>query len=162
MTVLIDLQNDDGLEGVPTVDDLLLWVEASLRQPYDCLEQTIRIVDKAESQTLNRQYRGKEVPTNVLSFPADVPHIEYQCLGDLVICAPLVTIEAEQQGKIAREHWAHLVVHGMLHLQGQDHQNGQDAEKMEALEVEILSTLGYSNPYNIIASNFTGSRSDNG
>lgn len=148
MTITIDLQNDDELAGVPAAIDFLPWVDASLQQSYDSLEQTIRIVDKSESQALNAQYRGKKVPTNILSFPADVPHIEYQCLGDLVICAPLVAAEAEQQRKSVKAHWAHLAVHGMLHLQGFDHENELDANKMEALEVEILSTLGYSNPYN--------------
>lgn len=148
MTITIDLQNDDELAGVPAAIDFLPWVDASLQQSYDSLEQTIRIVEKSESQALNAQYRGKNVPTNILSFPADVPHIEYQCLGDLVICAPLVAAEAEQQHKSVKAHWAHLAVHGMLHLQGFDHENELDANKMEALEVEILSTLGYSNPYN--------------
>ena len=148
MTITIDLQNDDELSGVPAAIDFLPWIDASLQQSYDSLEQTIRIVDKSESQALNAQYRGKKVPTNILSFPADVPHIEYQCLGDLVICAPLVAAEAEQQHKSVKAHWAHLVVHGMLHLQGFDHESELDANKMEALEVEILSTLGYSNPYN--------------
>ncbi len=148
MTATIDLQNDDELGRVPQAIDFLPWVEASLQQTYDSLEQTIRIVGKSESRALNAQYRDKAAPTNILSFPADVPHIEYQCLGDLVICAPLVAAEAEQQGKSDSAHWAHLVVHGMLHLQGYDHKTDSDAEKMEALEVEILSTLGYSNPYN--------------
>ena len=148
MTNKIDLQNDDELAGVPAAIDFLPWVEASLQKAYDGLEQTIRIVDQSESQALNAQYRGKKESTNILSFPADVPHIEYQCLGDLVICAPLVAAEAEKQHKSVEAHWAHLVVHGMLHLQGFNHENDVDANKMEALEVEILSTLGYSNPYN--------------
>ena len=84
----------------------------------------------------------------MLSFPAEIPHIDYQCLGDLVICAPVVAREAVEQRKSIDAHWAHLVVHGMLHLQGFDHEDGPDADKMEALEVKILSTMGYSNPYN--------------
>ncbi len=148
MAIQIDLQNDNELTGVPAGIDFLPWIEASLQQSYGNFEQTVRIVDKSESQNLNAHYRSKNEPTNILSFPADVPHIEYRCLGDLVICAPLVATEAEQQQKSVKAHWAHLVVHGMLHLQGFNHEHDVDANKMEALEVEILSTLGYSNPYN--------------
>jgi probable rRNA maturation factor len=116
---------------------------------YDDLEQTIRVVDEAESRDLNLQFRGKDKPTNVLSFPSQSAFLDYDCLGDMVICAPLVSAEAERQEKAEIAHWAHLVVHGMLHLQGFDHENTADAAKMEALEVEILSTLGYSNPYDV-------------
>ena len=119
-----------------------------MRGPFDNLEQTIRVVAETESQFLNLQYRGKDAPTNILSFPAEIPHIDYQCLGDLVVCAPVVAIEAQEQNKELDAHWAHLIVHGMLHLQGFDHQTDDEADKMEALEVEILSTLGYINPYN--------------
>jgi len=148
MSITLDLQNDEALADIPTDEQFVLWVQASLQLKFDDLEQTIRVVDEPESQALNRQYRGKDAPTNVLSFPAEIPHIDYQCLGDLVICAPLVIAEAQTQGKAIEAHWAHLVVHGMLHLQGFDHQTDAEAEEMEALEVEILSTLGYINPYN--------------
>ena len=148
MSIQIDLQNDDLLTGSPDSEQFLHWVTAALQEDYDNLEQTIRIVGEAESQALNSRYRGKDSATNVLSFPADIPYIEYQCLGDLVICAPIVAREAAEQKKSDEGHWAHLVVHGMLHLQGLDHENQLDADKMEALEVKILSTLGYSNPYN--------------
>ncbi len=148
MVVQIDLQNDDKLDDIPKALDFLTWVNAALRKKYDNLEQTIRIVNKLESQALNAQYRDKDVPTNILSFPAETPNLGYQYLGDLVICAPLVIQEAGEQGKAVNAHWAHLVVHGILHLQGFDHENDTDAQKMELLEVEILSTLGYSNPYN--------------
>ncbi|MDH5356744.1 MAG: rRNA maturation RNase YbeY [Gammaproteobacteria bacterium] len=148
MSIQLDLQNDEALAGVPEAEQFSLWVTAALQQDYDSLEQTIRIVDEAESQALNAQYRGRDSSTNVLSFPADIPHIDYQCLGDLVICAPVVAREAAEQNKADVAHWAHLVIHGMLHLQGFDHENHLDADKMEALEVKILSTLGYRNPYN--------------
>jgi len=124
------------------------WVNASLLAPYLQLEQTIRIVDEGESQDLNQRYRGKAAPTNVLAFPADADYLDYDCLGDLVICAPVVSAEAAIQGKTAEEHWAHLVVHGMLHLQGYDHQETADTREMERLEIKILDTLGYTNPYN--------------
>ena len=124
------------------------WVNASLLASYLQLEQTIRIVDEGESQDLNQRYRGKAAPTNVLAFPADADYLDYDCLGDLVICAPVVSAEAAIQGKTAEEHWAHLVVHGMLHLQGYDHQETADTREMERLEIKILDTLGYTNPYN--------------
>lgn len=148
MSIQVDLQNDDYLTGVPESGQFSHWVTAALQEEYDNLEQTIRIVGEAESQALNSQYRGKDSATNVLSFPAEIPHLDYQCLGDLVICAPIVAREAAEQNKAEEAHWAHLVVHGMLHLQGMDHENPLDADKMEALEVKILSTLGHSNPYN--------------
>ncbi|NNE63355.1 MAG: rRNA maturation RNase YbeY [Gammaproteobacteria bacterium] len=149
MAIRVEIQNDDNLSKIPKESEFLSWVEAALVQSYDDLEQTIRVVNEAESRDLNLQFRGKDKPTNVLSFPSQSPLLDYDCLGDLVICAPLVSEEAEQQNKSRVAHWAHLVVHGMLHLQGYDHEKSVDAVKMEALEVEILSTLGYSNPYNV-------------
>ena len=147
-SIRIDLQNESGLSDVPDVQSLQNWVDASLQRDYDQLEQSIRIVDESESQQLNRDYRGIDKPTNVLSFVAEQnDFLDYQYLGDLVICAPVVRREAREQGKSAISHWAHMVVHGMLHLQGYDHVNQQDAEKMESLEIEILATLGHTNPY---------------
>ena len=149
MSNRVDIQNDDNLSNIPKESEFLRWVEAALVINYDDLEQTIRVVDEAESRDLNLQFRGKDKPTNVLSFPSQSAFLDYDCLGDMVICAPLVSAEAERQEKAEIAHWAHLVVHGMLHLQGFDHENTADAAKMEALEVEILSTLGYSNPYDV-------------
>jgi probable rRNA maturation factor len=146
--VRIDLQNEESIEAIPDLQQLTRWVESSLLKQYDNLEQTIRVVDDAESRALNLRFREIDAPTNVLSFPADNEYLDYQCLGDLVICAPVVATEALQQGKTQFAHWAHMVVHGMLHLQGFDHQTDAEAKKMEALEVEILSTLDYINPYN--------------
>jgi len=148
MSVKIDLQNDDGLTGLPNQQDFEAWVEAALIQDFDNLEQTIRVVDKAESGALNLQYRAQDAPTNVLSFAVESDYLDYDCLGDLVICASIVEQEAQQQNKIPRAHWAHMVVHGMLHLQGYDHQTVDGANEMEAIEVKILSTLGHTNPYN--------------
>ena len=146
--IRIDLQNDHGLTDIPEIEQFEQWVSKSLQQDHDQLEQTIRIVDEAESQQLNRDYRGKDKPTNVLSFPADESaYLEYVHLGDLVICAPVVQREASEQGKDELAHWAHMVVHGMLHLQGYDHETAGQAEEMERLEIETLSQLGYENPY---------------
>ena len=146
--VNVDLQNDDEFESIPSIDQFLHWVESSLLQPFISLEQTIRVVSEAESQTLNRQFRGKDKATNVLSFPSDDDYLDYDCLGDLVICLAVVESEALLQGKDCDAHWAHMVVHGMLHLQGFDHQIDDEAEEMERLEIKILSTLGYTSPYN--------------
>ena len=146
--VLVDLQNDDGFESVPEPELLQNWIEASLLRPFDNLEQTIRIVDIDEGKDLNHQYRGKNSPTNILSFESEADHIDYDYLGDLVVCHPVVIQEAKDQCKTLEAHWAHMIVHGMLHLQGLDHQNDDDALEMEAVEVKILSTLGYASPYN--------------
>ena len=108
----------------------------------------IRIVGNAESRRLDLAYRGKDRPTNVLSFPASpVEHAATGALGDLVICAPVVAREAREQGKALAAHWAHMVVHGTLHLLGFDHERSRAARAMEALEVEILGGLGYQDPY---------------
>ena len=147
MAIKVDLQNDDALTGVPDEHRFQAWVEAALQHGYGQLEQTIRIVGEAESRELNGRFRGKDSATNVLAFTGEAEHLDYDCLGDLVICAPLVAAEARAQGKPVEAHWAHLVVHGMLHLQGLDHQNDADTRQMEALEIKILDSLGYDNPY---------------
>ena len=149
MRAKIDLQNDESLTNLPVQQDFETWVNAALVQKFDNLEQTIRLVGEAESRALNSQYRAKNAPTNVLSFTVENDYLDYECLGDLVICAPVVEQEAQQQGKPLPAHWAHMVIHGMLHLQGYDHQNVAEADEMEALEAKILSTLGYTNPYNV-------------
>ena len=148
MPVKLDLQNDDGFDRLPDESHFCSWIEAALQDSYAELEQTLRIVGEAESRELNRRYRGKDAPTNVLAFPIDAEYLDYDCLGDLVICAPLVAAEAAAQGKTSEAHWAHLVVHGMLHLQGYDHQTAEQTSAMEQLEIKILDTLGYTNPYN--------------
>jgi probable rRNA maturation factor len=148
MPTSVDLQNDSNFEAIPAEEQFERWVSAALRKDYRELEQTICIVNEAQSRELNQRYRGKDRPTNVLAFPADSDLLDYDCLGDLVISAPVVRAEAREQGKTEEAHWAHLVVHGMLHLQGFDHQSEQQAAEMEALEIEILDTLGYTNPYN--------------
>jgi probable rRNA maturation factor len=132
----------------PTRQQLQQWAEAALIEAAST-ELTIRLVDEAESSALNQQYRHKSGPTNVLSFPfeAPMPGMDIPLLGDVVICAPRVVCEASEQGKPLLAHWAHLVIHGVLHLQGYDHQTDAEAELMEALEVSLLTRLGYANPY---------------
>ncbi|MGP9832867.1 rRNA maturation RNase YbeY [Marinobacter sp. NSM] len=133
--------------GVPDETQFQVWAEKAWLGE-DPSEVTIRIVGNDESQNLNHQYRGKDKPTNVLSFPFEAPPgITVPLAGDLVICAPVVEKEAQEQHKDSVAHWAHMVVHGMLHLQGYDHIEDNEAEAMEALEVRLLSQLGFANPY---------------
>ena len=148
MAIILDLQNESAATLIPAVEQVQQWLTAALQADYARLEQTIRVVDEPESRMLNSQFRDRDSATNVLAFPADSDLLDYDCLGDLVICAPLVAAEAKAQGKTEDAHWAHLVIHGMLHLQGYDHQTAAQAARMEALEVKILDTLGYTNPYN--------------
>lgn len=132
---------------VPSLSSFETWAMAVMGRE-ESSEVSIRLVDEAESGALNETYRHKVGPTNVLSFPCDVPAgVPCAILGDLVICAPLVEKEAALQGKSVEAHWAHLVVHGLLHLKGHDHVLPAEALAMEALEIEILARLGYPNPY---------------
>ena len=125
------------------------WVTAAMPEGEHAVV-SIRIIDRVESAKLNQIYRQKTGPTNVLSFPFEVPEgIPNNLLGDLAICAAIVEKEAKEQGKPADAHWAHIVVHGVLHLRGFKHDQDAEAEAMEALEIEILAGLGYPNPYAI-------------
>ncbi|WP_114418350.1 rRNA maturation RNase YbeY [Marinospirillum perlucidum] len=154
MKPLIDLQMaTDHPQACPSLEAFQVWVEAGLLEetPSAC-EVTLRLVDDDESRYLNASYRGKDKPTNVLSFPFDAPIDlaaagELTLLGDLVICVPQVVREAEEQQKQLQHHWAHLVIHGLLHLQGKDHQEEAEAEAMEALERARLAALGIPDPY---------------
>jgi probable rRNA maturation factor len=136
--------------GLPSAASFRRWVEAALRgaRRRKPAELAIRIVDADEGRTMNRHYRGKDHATNVLSFPAELPAgVRMPLIGDLAICAPVVRREAREQGKSAHAHWAHLTVHGTLHLLGYDHLDERDAEVMEALETRILAGLGMADPY---------------
>jgi probable rRNA maturation factor len=137
-------------KGVPAPASFRRWVEAALKgaRRRKAAEVAIRIVDAGEGQALNLQYRGRDYATNVLSFPADLPPgVNLPLIGDLVICAPVVAREAAEQGKKPADHWAHLTVHGTLHLLGYDHIEEAEAEAMEALETRILAGLGIADPY---------------
>lgn len=143
----VDLQRAFEAPGIPEDAEFEDWAQAAWLGE-DPSEVTIRIVAGEESAELNSQYRGKSGPTNVLSFPFEAPAgITVPLAGDLIICAPVVEKEAREQQKTLKEHWAHMVVHGMLHLQGYDHIEDKDAEVMEALEIRLLGQLGFSNPY---------------
>lgn len=136
--------------GVPTSASFRRWAEAALQgaRHQKPAELSIRIVGAREGRVLNRQYRSKDYATNVLSFPVELPRgVASPLLGDLVICAPVVAREAHEQGKSPRDHYAHLTVHGVLHLLGFDHGNERDATRMEALETRILASLGIADPY---------------
>jgi len=144
----LDLQIASNVVALPSEDDFQRWIDASLADLGDASEVVIRIVDEAEGRTLNRDYRGKDYATNVLSFPFEAPPpVESELLGDLILCAPVVLREAEEQGKAPIAHWAHLVVHGILHLRGYDHQDDEEAAEMEGFEKEILAGLGFPDPY---------------
>ena len=148
---LVALSYAASRRGLPSATTFRAWVAAALagagrRTPS---ELAIRIVDAGEGREFNRSYRGRDYATNVLSFPAELPRgVELPLLGDLVICAPIVSREAAEQGKAVRDHYAHLTIHGVLHLLGYDHENAKDARKMEALECRILAGLGIADPYN--------------
>lgn len=144
----LDLQRASTAPG-PSDDQFRQWCELALRQRSADSEMTVRLVDEAEGRELNLTYRHKDYATNVLSFPADVPDdmLDIPLLGDLVICVPVVEREAAEQGKALDAHWAHLVMHGCLHLLGYDHIDDDEAEEMEALERELLAQLGHPDPY---------------
>lgn len=148
MSTNIEVQYQIEATGLPTPEQFDNWVSAALKGRHEQGEVCIRVVDKAESQMLNSTYRQKDKPTNVLSFPFEVPEgVPLDILGDLVICADVVAEEAAEQGKQAKDHWAHMVIHGCLHLLGFDHINDNEAEEMEALERQILAGLNIADPY---------------
>lgn len=144
----IEIQAVFESAGQPDQQQIQLWVDTALTDYDQDTEIVVRIVDEQESAELNEQYRHKSGPTNILSFPVDLPEgIELDLLGDLVICAPVVEKEALEQGKILEHHWAHIIVHGVLHLLGYDHIDDDEAELMENKEIAILNKLQINNPY---------------
>jgi len=149
MSIELDLQlavEDEN--GLPSEANFATWLEAAITPFQEQAEVTIRIVDSEESHQLNMDYRGKDKPTNVLSFPFEAPPgIELDLLGDLVICRQVVEQEASEQNKPLLAHWAHMVVHGSLHLLGYDHIEDDEAEEMESLETELMQKLGFEDPY---------------
>ena len=149
MSVTLDLQlASASTDGLPTEAQLQGWLDGTILGFQQDAEVTVRIVDEAESNELNLTYRGKDKPTNVLSFPFEAPPgLELPLLGDLVICRQVVEREAAEQGKPLMAHWAHMVVHGSLHLLGYDHIEDEEAEEMEALERDIMQELGFADPY---------------
>lgn len=150
MRVDVTIQRATRQPGLPSDRQFRRWVSAALRGAghRHATELTIRLVNEAEGRRLNHRWRRRDYATNVLSFPAGLPQgLRSPLLGDLVICAPVVRREAAQQGKLPEAHWAHLTVHGTLHLLGYDHVGKRKAAKMESLETAILGKLGFSDPY---------------
>ena len=147
LDVQLAVKNDNNL---PTEEQFSLWATAALlnRTEYEEPEMTIRIVDEDESQELNHEYRDKDKPTNVLSFPFEAPvHVPIPLLGDLIVCKQVVEREAIEQGKTLTSHWAHMIIHGCLHLLGYDHIDDEEAEEMEGIEKVLMAELGFEDPY---------------
>ena len=151
-TVILDLAVSYALprKGLPAPASFRRWAEATLQERLRRVDLAIRLVGDREGRALNRHYRGKDYATNVLSFPAELPEdvrMKMPVLGDIVMCAPVIAREAREQGKPLNAHYAHLTVHGILHLLGWDHENEREAEAMETLEREILGSMGFEDPY---------------
>ena len=155
MEIILDLQNVVDSKQIPDLSKMKKWVSKTLENlnaNFNQPEITIRVVSLAESQELNHQYRDKNQPTNVLSFPFEVPEMIpvedfAEFLGDLVVCEDIIVQEAKEQKKSLESHWAHMIIHGLLHLVGFDHITAKDAEEMEGIEVKVLAELGFANPY---------------
>ena len=150
----VEIVSDDIT--IPSIDEIADWVRhalAALPEPLQGAELAVRVVDAEEMQSLNSGYRQKDVPTNVLSFPVGeiegLPAAAGNFLGDIVVCASVINCEASEQGKHLNDHWAHMLVHGTLHLLGYDHQIDTEAAKMEALEQRVLAQHGVANPYTV-------------
>lgn len=144
----LDIQIATNASDYPSEQLFQRWIDTVLTDQNQDSEVVIRLVDDTESAELNQQYRHKTGPTNILSFPFQAPEgFEMDLLGDLVICAPLIAQEALQQHKILEHHWAHITIHGILHLLGYDHIEDAEAEEMEALEIQFLNMLNIANPY---------------
>ena len=151
MPVTIEMSVSDNLDAeegdIPDADLVQQWAEKACLCD-DRVVTSVQIVSKDEMRELNNTWRGKDRPTHVLSFPMQSPdEVDLKILGDLALCADVINTEAIEQHKPAQAHWAHMVVHGMLHLQGYDHIDEHQAEEMEALEIRILDQLGFDNPY---------------
>lgn len=150
MKLTLDVQRVIETADIPSNKQLIAWASAALAGEFKAVELTIRIVGIDEMTALNATYRHKKGPTNVLSFPFEQPQdvkMSTPLLGDIVVCAQVVASEAAEQGKTTEAHWAHLVVHGCLHLLGMDHCNQTDAQQMEGREITTLKILGFKNPY---------------
>lgn len=149
MSYHIDIDIKSTSHKIPSPEKIERWICAALHSDeLNQAEVSVYIVDEEEAKSLNFQYRGKDKPTNVLSFPADIPdEVGVPLLGDLVVCAPVVEREAAEQGKSLEAHWAHMLVHGTLHLLDYDHIEEDEAEVMEALETRLLTQLNFPAPY---------------
>ena len=144
----VAVQRACAVNGIPATAKLVRWAEAVLEGRLEGAQMTVRVVDETEGAALNERYRNRSGATNVLAFGFDAPELpDGRILGDVVVCAPVVEREARAHSKPLDAHWAHLVIHGTLHLLGYDHDEPDTARAMEAVEVEVLGSLGYSDPY---------------
>lgn len=157
MNYHIDLQHACH-DSIPVPDELLIrWAELTLANDMESAELTLRLVDEEEITHLNHTYRKQNKPTNVLAFPSSLPEgitLDFPLLGDVIICPSVLHKESQELGKSLDEHWAHIVIHGVLHLLGYDHIKDNDAEIMQAIEIKILANLGFTNPYHIEGNHF--------
>ena len=151
MNLSLDIQNTLHTSSVPSEPDIIQWISSAFENGPEEVEICLRLVDETESAALNQQYRKKAGPTNILSFPATLPEAlaKTYLLGDLVICMPLLEREALEANISVRSHFAHLIIHGCLHLQGYDHMKDDEAEIMENLETRLMQSLGFANPYSV-------------
>ncbi len=148
MKLIPVLLNNETVFESPSIEQFDLWVETVIEAHGEFFQVSIEVIDEQLSQELNKTYRGQDKSTNVLSFSLDIPDdVEEDLIGDLAICAPLVEAEAKAQGKLVMHHWAHLTIHGVLHLLGYDHVEDAQAEEMERLEIKLLKRLDIPNPY---------------
>ena len=155
MNVTVDIDNDCLNHWVPKITDMEYWINFAhdtIKSSIEPANVSVRVVTEQDSASLNKQYRDKDYATNVLSFTCELPastvaELDVAPLGDIAICAPVVEVEAKQQGKSLSAHWAHLLTHGFLHLNGYEHNDKASAEIMESAEIAILSKLGFPNPY---------------
>ncbi|HAO87644.1 MAG TPA: rRNA maturation RNase YbeY [Gammaproteobacteria bacterium] len=154
MTLTVEIDNDCPEQWTPNQQfcENCLGIAQTIAKKPEPLTVSLRFVSRSESKDLNSTYRNKQTPTNVLSFPADLPaelleSLDSEPIGDIVVCPEVVTAEADQQHKPLQDHWSQMLIHGFFHLLGYDHESEADAEKMEALEIKCLKKLGISNPY---------------
>ena len=146
----LDIDRQYSQNDMPSNDELEQWA-AMAYLGNSPAEAALVIVDEAAMQTLNRDYRQADKTTNVLSFAANLGELDgVTHLGDIIVCAPVISAEAQQQSKSIAAHWAHMLIHGMLHLQNYDHDNDDDAKVMENIEIELLAKIGISNPYKLL------------
>ncbi len=148
MSVTVDLQIASAHTALPSLQQCQQWIKAATTAVARSCELTIRFVDEPEMTALNHQYRGQNKSTNVLSFPYEcLEGVDDYTLGDIIICAPVIVREAFAQHKSELDHFAHMVIHGALHVQGYDHETAIEAERMENLEIALLKSFGIDNPY---------------
>ncbi len=147
--VTVDIQRPYALTGfIPTDKEIKKWAKLALNEQTHTTELTVRLVSIEEMTQLNQQFRSKKGPTNVLSFPFETPaNVQSALLGDIIICVDVVNTEAQQQRKSPSAHWAHMIIHGVLHLLGHDHIEPAEAETMETIEIMLMRNLGFTNPY---------------